>query len=138
MPLQDVFATGTRFGKLCKNCPHPEKIQFKSVKTLDSFFQFQQKMLPFLRIYNERRYNNFWTKFKNSCPTLYATSFLCTTKKYSIQSPCLHNLISTKKFIHKNACIPEFLFAISLEKSLKSFSSLINNNYAFIFQATKQ
>ena len=47
-------------------------------------------------------------------------------------------LISTKKFIHKNAYIPEFLFAISLEKSLKSFSSRTNNDYVFIFQATKQ
>ena len=55
-------------------------------------------------------------------------------KYYSIQSPCLYNLIRTKKFNHKNAYIPEFLFAISLEKSLKSFSLLINNNYVFIKQ----
>ena len=62
-----------------------------------------------------------------------------TMKKYSIQSPCLHNLFNMhKKFIHTNAYIPEFLFAISLEKSLKSFSLLTNNNYVFIFQATKQ
>ena len=62
-----------------------------------------------------------------------------TMKKYSIQSPCLHNLFNMhKKFIHKNAYIPGFLFAISLEKSLKSFSLLTNNNYVFIFQATRQ
>ena len=84
---------------------------------------------------NEQRHT-FWTKFENNSHSFMPLHW--TMKKYSIQSPCLHNLISTKKFIHKHAYIPDFLFAISLKKSLKSVSSRTNNDYVFIFQATKQ